>query len=117
MFAYLGVLILLVAFPMWLFAEFKDNRTKRLVWGIVCMVVPVYGAWSGAKMATTMKYNVVHRSGTNVLVDLSIEKLEKDQSQALLEDLKIFKQKYHPDYLTPARYMHDIINEVFADQE
>lgn len=117
MFMYFAAIILLFAFPLWVFAEFEENKKKRIIWGLICMSLFGYGAWSGAELVTTIEYNILHRGGTIKLIDKSIKMLEEGQDKLLCERLKTFKQTYHQDYLTPARYLSDIVDGAFENNK
>jgi hypothetical protein len=106
-------LFLLFALPIaWLVAEFKFNRTARILLGITSLI------WVGICVAglvgvtTTFRYNIWYGENTKSLIDESIRQLEAGNTNQVLKTFKQLQEKFQPTYENKAKYNLLVSNAV-----
>jgi len=106
-------LFLLFALPIaWLVAEFKFNRTARILLGITSLIWVGICVTGLVGVTTTFRYNIWYGENTKSLIDESIRQLEAGNTNQVLKTFKQLQEKFQPTYENKAKYNLLVSNAV-----
>lgn len=105
---------LTVALPLaWFASEFQDRRWIRLVAGLATISAS-YLVATGVGALEHLNANAWYGSASKMLVDATVEELERGETERLLAELKTLQEQFQPTYENRARY--DELVETFVSR-
>jgi hypothetical protein len=99
------LITLIIVLPIaWLVSEFFDNRTIRIILGLVAMGGTTLSVGAVYALFTIIDYNVYYGSTTGDLVSTSVEQIDKGNQDRVLEAWRALDRDYQPTYENRAQY-------------
>src|SRR4051794_13826009 len=98
------ILLLTIAMPMfWLGTEFQDRRWIRISAGCAALALSFLVA-AGVGSLEFMNANSWYGAASKDLIDATVERIERGDTDLLLKELKILQEQFQPTYQNHARY-------------
>jgi hypothetical protein len=111
------ILILTIALPLaWLAAEFQPNRPLRVVLGICAIAMSYLVAW-GVGTLDRLGSNIWYGTASKDLIENTITELESGNTERVIAELRVLRDKLHPTYETRADYDKLVATYVYAISE
>ena len=103
----LGFLLLaiIIALPIaWLASEFRENRTLRIILGVLAIGVTATCVWALSSVLIRFSYNAWYGGATGDLIKTSLHQIEDGHLDRVLKVWRGLDRQYQPTYENRARY-------------
>jgi len=112
--ALIAIFILVIALPLtWLISEFRCNRPVRVALGIAAIAFSYAVAW-GVGSLDRWNSNIWYGTASKDLLDNTITELGNGNTERIISEMRLLRDKLHPAYETRADYDSLVAFYVYA---
>jgi len=105
-------LISIVIFPIWIFAEYKQNQSARIILGSLTLFVGL-GAAGVISLSNQFDYNWWYGGATKKLINTIVVQVEDGNLDRVMTVLRGVNRQYRPTYENRAGY-RELVEEATA---